>query len=126
MTKATTITVLPPQGKESFVLRLESGHTALIKRNDDKGTEVNPRFQQKAALEGCIISNMTEVKKEDKKSTDQVLTSIVDAIAKLSAEEYNSAGYPNLDAVTKHAGFKVSSSQLTKAWAVYQEQQAAS
>ncbi|MFD1260663.1 hypothetical protein [Entomomonas asaccharolytica] len=117
-----TITVLPPVGKEKVVICLESGHSALVEKKGGKGTDISSRFQQKAALMGCIIKNMVEIKQEDKPNKDQVITSIVEAIKKLQPDEYNSAGYPNLDAVTKHAGFKVSSAQLNKAWAAFQEE----
>ncbi|MFD1260654.1 hypothetical protein [Entomomonas asaccharolytica] len=116
-----TITVLPPVGKEKVVICLESGHSALVAKKGGKGTDISSRFQQKAALMGCIIRNMVEVKQEEKPAKDQVITSIIEAIKKLQPDEY-SAGYPNLEAVIKQAGFKVSQSQLTKAWTAFQQE----
>lgn len=114
------ITVLPPLGVDKCVIRLESGHSALVERRGGKGTDIHSRFQQKAALSGCIISNMVEVAQDEKPSKDQLQTAIMEAIKKLTAEEYNSSGFPDVDAVSKHAGFKVSQSQLTKAWSALQ------
>lgn len=116
------ITVVPPMDAESIVIRLESGHSALVERNDNKGSSISARFQQKAAMMGCIIQNMTQLNQEQKPHKDKVQTSIIEAIGQLTPEDYNSAGFPNLEAVSKAAGFKVTSAQLTKAWTAFQDE----
>lgn len=103
-------------------LGLTTGHTCVVPpatEEDPDGIEIEPRFHRLAIAEGAIPAGTPNLAPE--KSTTPTRSSVIDAALNLMVDgnetsDFKRDGTPDLTAVTRRCGFKVSREEVEAAW----------
>ncbi len=108
---------------EPMSIGLTSGHTCVIPPATDEapeGIEIEPRFHRLAIAEGAIPAGVANLPVET--SSAPTRSGVIDAaLEKMvdgnEASDFKRDGTPDVTAVTRRCGFKVSREEVDAAWA---------
>jgi hypothetical protein len=108
---------------EPIYVGLTTGHTCQIPPATDEnpdGIEIEARFRRAAIAEGAIPAGVPVLEAET--SHVPTRTSVIDAALNAMADgneasDFKRDGTPDMNAVTRRCGFKVSREEVDSAWA---------
>lgn len=112
-----------PEGSGGVSVGLTSGHTLFIK-DDEEGTETEPRFRLEAIKRGCkpvgVGADAPEQKKEPTKDEliEQAIEKLLDSD---EADAFTADGRPNVTNLSKMAGFTVTAAERDAVWQKMQD-----
>lgn len=118
MSKEAKVNMLPPDGKESFVIVMGSGRSITVSKNGGKGTPIPSSFVKAAARSACIQvgASLVEEVANTKTEAQRMEEAIVNIMSRNDPTEFQDTDMtiPMADAVSKEMGSNVTQADVNK------------